>query len=132
MTNIQRWDSDERSQHYWTVKFQSVGIQKLFSDKPHGGKRKALAEAIKYRDKLKKEYPLSYTGDALKRGSYKNSKGIYLRTRGDTTEVSWVAFWYVTVKGKQKERQKSFSIHKYGTRKARQMALECRKEGVGK
>ncbi len=128
MSNILRQDNDERCQHYWYVRFQAVGVNKTFSDGVHGGKRKALAMAVEYRDKMRKKYPRSYTGDNLRRKSYKYSEGVYLREKGEG--LDWIAWWSKKVKGKMKVYQKSFSIFKYGNTKAKKMALECRKKNL--
>ena len=128
MSNIWRHDNDEKYQHYWYVRFQAVGIGKTFSDGVHGGKRIALAVAIKYRDKMRKKYPRSYTGDNLRRKSYKKARGVFLRLRGN--EASWIACWNEIVEGESRQRQKSFRVYRYGTRKAKKLAVACRKANI--
>lgn len=132
MTNIFRWDNDERYQHYWGVRFQAHGISRTFSDGKYGCKERALIAAISWRDKMRKRHPPNYSGTPHDKGHYKNTQGITFRHNEKSGEMRWMAFWDERKDGKRYQRWKSFSVHKYGSLKARKLAIAYRQKMLKK
>jgi len=116
---------DHRNTHGWFVRVyeDSKPVKpKLFSDGVHGSKPKALALARKYRDKMCKQvFGAAGVPESRRvwgRGVYErvwvNSQGYKCR--------AWLAFW--SEKGRQVRR--SFSVAKYGPKRAKLLATQAR------
>jgi len=127
---------DSESTHGWFVRGYRNGktYSRLFSDTRYGGKRKALASARAYRDKLLKKLdkiPKKPQERRLVSKDCRNVTGILgvCRTTkkspsGSVTEcysVSWRPEPGV-------QRCTSFSINKYGEKKAFQLAVALRRQ----
>lgn len=136
MRYIRRVDSGH---HAWKVQIKRANVvwHKYFTDAQHGGKRRALAAAKVWRDELlprisgpqyevwKREQPRSNNTSGVGgvwRGVRRSSKG------GRVWEWPyWQAFWR-DLDGKR--RCKTFSVGKYGERKAKALASLARREGL--
>jgi hypothetical protein len=103
-----------------------------FSDRVHGGKRKALATAKAYRDRLaSKLQPLTRQElCAIKKKN--NRSGVSGVTRVDqlernrgrlTRRIYWDVQW---PSGNGKARHKKFSVKKYGERQAFRLAVQAK------
>jgi len=111
-------------------------FEKLFSDGPLGGKRKALAAARDYRDQLEEEYPHYSRKEIARIKSERNSSGtvgVRLSQEADARWPSqpvylyWVAQWSPSPGVRKTKR---FSVNKYGADKAYKLALAARRKGV--
>ena len=118
----------------YRVRFSSQGkvYQKTFSEHKYG--EKALELAQEYRDKSLVELPKRVA--PKKRSNNKSGipgvrkqKIIYRRDDKELTYNVWEAYWYDD-QGKMKRRR--FFINKYGSREAKKLAIDCRKEMVQK
>jgi len=134
---ISRIDQKAKHNHGFFVRLQRRGKTQsaFFTDKNHGGRKRALAAAQKhYRRLLAKWGP-----PARKRRSWwaqiprrKGSSGVVglqkvvVRRHGETRNY-WVATWspkpYIV-------RRKQFSVWKFGSKKARRLALRARRAGL--
>lgn len=110
---------------------------KLFSDGVYGGKRKALAAARKYRDRIVRKYkvvPISrrkqhyHVRDARNASGYVGVTLQRTRRSGRTVSYSWIASFMKN--GKQ--HKQSFSIREYGYERAFRNAVRCRYENTGR
>ncbi len=127
------------SSHGWWVRMHFAGIQKLFTDLACGSKAKSLKAAITFRDQTIRG--LKRKGMRIGRKpkghhlhpTSKSSTGIVgvhctVKTRSDgTPSKSFIGTYYPV---KYKHRSKSFSVSKYGTKQARQLAIAFRREGI--
>jgi hypothetical protein len=134
---ISRIDQQAKHNHGFFVRLQRQGKthSAFFTDKMHGGRKRALAAAQKhYRKLLAKWGP-----PARKRRSWwaqiprrKGSSGIVgvqkvvVRRHGEA-RMYWKATWspkpYVV-------RRKLFSCWEFGSKKARQLAIRARRAGL--
>src|SRR5438552_1728890 len=127
--NIQRSDDDRTHTYAWIVKLQRrkrVAF-KHFSDSRYGGKKKALAAALRYRDAVLKEMQNSSYGLWIRNIKRKdNTSGMigiarYVRRNRSRSnpkkffrQVVWQAFW---MDADGKRHSKKFAVKKYGERK---------------
>lgn len=124
---------DERSICGWVVKLkrQRKTFHKYFHD-GEGGPPESLRLAIAYRDDLIQRLPaptrIWTTPSKDKNGVRGVTRGVQATPTGHVAE-SWVAAW-VEVDGKVGRR--SFSVHKYGEKEAKAMALAVRKVEVAR
>jgi len=138
MRCIVRIDVDKpKQQHCWEVKIIRAGnsFHRTFSDSKFGGKRRALAAAMKCRDRELKKRPAMSSYEQALRPRITNTSGIVgvrrtkrLVRRGDK---SWsYDVWAVTGTpesgGKTKTRY--FSINSMGVRKAKAAAVALRQQ----
>ncbi|MEM7698722.1 MAG: hypothetical protein AAF236_09995 [Verrucomicrobiota bacterium] len=132
---ITRIDQPEKKNHgfYVRVTHKGKGHQKYFADKTHGSKTKALKAAREYRDKLLSKMPkYKQEAAARKRRRIKQSGvvGVTLvvskSTKGKTYEY-WQAAW-ADKDGKRKTAK--FSISRYGSDKALELAKKARRDGL--
>lgn len=110
---------------------------RLFSDNVCGGKRKALAAAREYRDHLLEEtqHMKLSRKEVASRKSRRNTSGtvgVRLVTEYDDRASQgyyeyYEAQWCPSPGVRRKRR---FSVSKYGKRKAKQLAVEARAQGV--
>ncbi|NJR52298.1 MAG: AP2 domain-containing protein [Leptolyngbyaceae cyanobacterium CSU_1_3] len=111
--------------YYVRITWRGTQYAKFFSDKKHGGKQKALAAAEQYFDELDAEMPLDSQAGQM---TIRNTSGIVGVSRTKSTSRGhsyeyWQARWG---SGEQRKSAK-FSIHKYGEKEAKQLAIEARK-----
>lgn len=124
---ISRIEQFEKSHFGYYVRVTRSGQQhaKFFSDARCGGQQRALEAAQSYFDELTAKLPLpSQAG----RKSVRNRSGIVgvnqsKSTRKGHTYEYWQAWWG---SGSYRKSAK-FSIKKYGTEKAKKLAIEARK-----
>ena len=106
---------------------------RFFSDKECGGKRKALALARKHHEELVKKLPPPSTSkDVISVRNTSGRVGVHLAVNpseswSDVHYSSYVASW----KSDDGQRRKiSFSVEKYGKRKAMELAVIAREKGI--
>lgn len=127
---------DSGSTHGWFVRGYKNGktYSKLFSDRKCGGKRKALQAATDYRDELFEELESIPKKPRRRRVVFRDSRnktgvlGVTRTTRvgpNGTKNESFSVSWRPEP-GKQKCT--SFSIRKYGEKKAFKMAVAHRRK----
>ena len=121
MKYITRIDSGYTHCYFVRAGYFKGSNSKCFTDGVYGGKRKALAQAKLWRDQQVKKFK-SIIGKRNPRRHY--GKGWYMSTdkRKDAVYLNAVAQWWDDTKNKQ--RQKSFSVNRYGYRKAVQLAKQ--------
>lgn len=137
--HIRRIDNPSKHYHAWVVQVQrrKKPTVRSFSDRRHGGKRKALAAALRYRNTL-----LVQANEARHqlwryyRWRADNTSGIigvgrYLwRSRFNNSVYetpAWQAYWNDR-HGKRHSRW--FSVSRYGEARAKALALRARKEAI--
>jgi len=132
---IARIDQREKHNHGFFVRLQRTGIihSAFFADKSYGGKRRAFRAAQKHFRSLEKKYrPMTRKcwAEMLRRKGKSGIIGVrrmVLRQRGQRRRVYWQANWspqpYVA-------RRRTFSVRKFGERKARALAILARRIGV--
>jgi hypothetical protein len=95
------------------------------------GPQASFERAVAYRDRLLKRVPAF---NKLKRSYVRNTTGeigvarCIERTRAGTRFVRYAATWPKVSRGTNK---RSFSATKYGDRRARRLAVQARRRGVG-
>ena len=119
----------------WNFRLRVAGRieSKFFSDRSYGGKENALVVARMYRDArlklLSPKNPMRRIGEK----SSRNSSGIVgvsrtaIITANGKKYACWSAQWPFS-HGKHSIRR--FSILKFGEAKARQLAIQARREGL--
>lgn len=132
---ITRIDQPEKKNHGYYVRITHRGKpqQKYFPDKASGGKTKALKAAREHRDKLLSKMPKYKQEAAGKKKRRIKKSGVTGVThvvsnspKGKSYEY-WQAAW-VDKDGKRKTAK--FSVSRYGTKKALDMAKKARKDGT--
>jgi hypothetical protein len=115
----------------WVVRIKRAGVPYVrYVKDGQAGRDISQARAVKYRDWLESRLP---PWNKLHRRSATNTSGIIGvsriidRTRTGTRIPRWVAFWNMA-NGRKVKR--SFSVLKYGERRAKQLAIEARRGGV--
>jgi hypothetical protein len=127
--NIYRYEHN--GSHEWVVAFKRAGkpYVEYFADGIEGPEA-SFRRAVEHRDWLKPRIP---PWNKLHRRSSPNRSGIIGvcvvndRTRAGRRVRRWVASWY-TADGRREKR--SFSVPKYGERRAKALAIEARRRGV--
>ncbi|HUA37503.1 MAG TPA: hypothetical protein VMA35_03780 [Candidatus Sulfopaludibacter sp.] len=134
---VSRIDQTDKRTHGFFVRLQRRGKthSAFFTDQSHGGRKRALAAAQKhYRKLLAKWGPPArkrrrFWAEIPRRKGSSGIVGIQLkmvRRHGESRKY-WVATWspkpHVT-------RRKEFSFWRYGSNKARQLAVRARKVGL--
>lgn len=130
---------DNSTTHGYQLRMRRKGelvCSEFFSDGKFGSKSKALAAARKSRSQHERKHP-HYTRKEVvticspKRGStipgVRLAKETYQYGEWEYSYWFWVAQWCPRP-GERKTKR--FSVQKYGDRKARQLAIEARREGV--
>jgi len=133
--SISRIDQPEKNNHGWYVRvhFQGRQVAKFFADQKHGGKKKALAKALEFRDRTEKglgkprsERPVFVP--RKKRGVVGVRETVY-RTRSAEGEVRTSPVFEVTWSPKPGVvGRTSVSIRKWGRREAYRRAKDIRRE----
>ena len=121
-----------RVKNGWQVRIKNPeGNQdsQWFADSAYGGKDKALKRAVRYRDKLLKQYKISleHGRPVPRQTSNKTKTGIIGVTCFDGI---WKAHYFNKVAKKQENKQ--FSISKHGECEAFQLACKYRFDKCGK
>ena len=129
MRNILRYEHNGATS--WVVRVKRSGRQyvEYFAD-GHEGPEASLRRAIVWRNDLEKR--LTPWNKLHRRSSVSRTGVIGVsvlddRTRAGTIVRRWVAQWPI---GDGRMRHRSFSVLKYGERKARRLAIEARRQGV--
>ncbi len=120
LTNVYRVHHE--SANGWEVRMSRQGAthSKFFSVKRFGGIQEALADAVRYRDQLRKlAPPKAPSATSVRLG---RNDGITYSERLQC----WIAQWMEC--GKRKTRK--FSVRKHGRIRAEQMARKARMLGV--
>lgn len=134
-TGITRFDITERGTLGYMVRISRGGEKhnRFFSDKEYGGKRKALTAAKNHYDELVASLPPAKTSKGILSARNKSGRvGVHLAVNpsscwSDVEYSSYVASW----KNEEGRRQKiSFSVEKYGKRKARDYAIIAREHEI--
>lgn len=106
----------------WWVRFKQRTPQattKLFSDATHGGKNKALAAALEFRDSLLRKYPKTHYGQ-------KPVPKLVLRWR---TQGPWqYQEWRAEFQSQGQRLVRTFSVNRYGITGAEKRAKAWLKE----
>lgn len=122
---------DHNNFHGWFVNVRRRGTRhtQYFSDRAFGGRGGALREAAAWRERLLEKLPASKILTAPSSRNRSGTAGVYviLGGRRGREVVGYGATWN-TVTGRR--IRKSFSVGRYGKRKARQMAEAAREQGV--
>ena len=129
--NITRIDNDANRTHAWVVTLQRKGeiVVRSFSDGTYGGKNKALAAAVDYRDLLLSHYfGFEHQVWVRPRLRNNNTSGIPGVARYETLanpntgrrEAFWLASW---VNEHGLSRKRKFSVSCYGERHAKRLAI---------
>ncbi len=141
MYGISRIDDDIYRTHAWRVSLRRHGksLVRNFADKKCGGKRKALAEAKRYRDELLHENPpmsrkefasiMRRNNNTGITGVYRYAKKYLLKDGRERASWYWEAHW-PTAPGESQSI--NFSVNEYGEAVAKQMAIRAREEGLKK
>jgi AP2 domain len=132
---IARIDQREKHNHGFFVRLQRKGIvhSAFFADKSYGGRRRAFRAAQKHFRGLEKKYqPMTRKrwAQLLRRRGRSGIIGVrrtIIRRRGKQGRVCWQANWSPRP---HVVRRKSFSVRKFGERKARALAILTRRIGV--
>ncbi|GMQ96390.1 MAG: hypothetical protein BMS9Abin15_0059 [Gammaproteobacteria bacterium] len=128
--NIQRIDTETNSTHCWVVVVQrrSKIYRKMFSDGVYGGKRKALQNAIIWRDKIIAKYPPLSKKQYITIKRKNNKSGVPGVCRFQKHgRWHWVTSWAT---GVGKSKQLAFSSDEYGEEKAFKKACAARRKAV--
>lgn len=134
---IRRVDSDSSHTHAWvvTISRRRRKFVKHFTDGVYGGKRKALAAAIAYRDQVISRNPpmtLKEFCSVMKRNNRSGISGVCRYASGDPRQDGklrwyWVARWSPEP---GKNKQIKFSVNRYGEKGAFQRAVLARKKAL--
>jgi hypothetical protein len=132
---IARIDQREKHNHGFFVRLQRKGIvhSAFFADMSYGGKRRAFRAAQKHFQGLEKKYqPMTRQrwAEMLRRKGKSGIIGVrrsIVRRRGQRGRVSWQANWSPRP---HVVRRRSFSVRKFGERKAKALAILARRIGV--
>ncbi len=128
-----------RSSFGWWVRLRFASIQKSFSDRIYGSKAKSRQAAIKFRDAClrdlaKKGLPIGRKPKGHhKNPTIRNRTGVVgvhyvIKTYGDgSRHKSYIGTYYPR---KYEHSVKSFSVNKYGEKKAFKLAVAFRREGL--
>ncbi len=135
---IQRIDHQRSRTHAWKVIIQrrKTIYMRYFSDGGHGGKKIALDAAKAYRDQLIAQHPPMTRREVCVIRKMNNTSGVSGVTRIDVMErnkgrkvrrLYWDAQW-PDRSGNAVHRK--FSIKVYGERRAFQLAVQARRQGL--
>ena len=127
---------DSGSAHAWNVRVQKNGksYSKLFSDRICGGKRKAQKEARQYRDEFYEKLAQIPTKPQGRRIAYRDSRnttGVLGVCRFASRGSSGTIYEYYSVSWRPspgEQKCTSFSIRKYGEKKAFKLAVAHRRK----
>lgn len=125
---ISRIEQSEKNHFGYYVRLTWRGHQyaKFFSDKKYGGKQKALKAAEQYFDELDEQMPLDSQAGRM---SVRNTSGIVGVNRTKSTSRGHrYEYWQASWGSGDHRKSVKFSVHKYGEEKAKQLAIQARKE----
>lgn len=122
----------------WEVRLQRRGdkVQKFFNDRRFGGKRLALKAAQLFRNELESKLKPLSVADRAQSPSVRNQSGTVGVRRHHQVDhrgeyeyhyYYWVAQW---TDGLGHRKTKSFSVEEHGEKKAKQLAIAARNNGV--
>lgn len=122
----------------WLVRITRKGKlhSQYFADQYYGGKRKALNEAMSYRDELEaklKSFSAKQLSKKVRANNTSGTPGVRLveetdsRWESEPTYQYYVAQWSPEVGVRKTKR---FSVKKYGKKKALELAIQARNKGV--
>jgi len=123
---ITRFDIKERSTHGYMVRITRQGNkhQKFFADTKCGGKRAALTAAKEQLAQWEQELPESTTArNRLTSRNHSGQVGVYLAVSRDSSGQDHAAYCGCWTDPAGRRRKVSFSVKKYGKRRA--WALAC-------
>jgi len=134
---ISRIDQPDKRTHGFFVRLQRRGktYSAFFTDQKHGGRKRALAAAQKHHRKLLAKWgpparkSRRWWAEIPRRKGSSDIVGLQLkkvRRHGEVRKF-WVATWSPKP---HVSRRKEFAIWKYGSRKARQLAVRARHAGL--
>lgn len=130
---IMRVERPEKGSFGWYVRVSRNGTlySKMFSDGQYGGKRAAQRAAREFNDALLAELGPSHVPAARQPGARNTSGEVGVSrtvTRSGKSEVAyWQACW--SEKGSRRKSVK-FSIAEHGEERARQLAVQARREAI--
>lgn len=147
LSNITRIDQlpkppKKQGQHGWWVRFRrdDKPFNHFFNDRKYGGKEKALASAMLFRDAVKTQYLNDHrTARVISGGKIPTQRSIsgvlgvsrssYTGKKGEKEYLveNWQATWPT---GSGKSANRGFSVKKYGEEGAFRLALKAREEGI--
>jgi hypothetical protein len=133
----------QRNEHHgfsgWAVRVKRGGRmvhQRYFSDRRFGGKRQALARALKDRDAVLRKLPRSHP----KQRSVSNKTGVVgvfvtrrlsrRRAKGKRRVLRYYEANWMWPPGSRRQVQRSFSWTKYGREEAWRLAVEARRAAL--
>lgn len=132
---ITRIDQPEKKNHGFYVRITHRGKnhQKYFPDKSLGGKPKALKAAKLFRDALLEKMP-KYKQEAaskkkrrIKHSGVVGVTHVVSKSTKDKVYEYWQAAW---VDAEDKRKTAKFSISRYGSEKALELATKARRDGL--
>lgn len=141
MYGISRIDDDLYRTHAWRVSIRRQGklLVRNFPDKKFGGKRKAQQAAKQFRDEIIAKFPPTTRKQfcaTVRRNNTSGIPGVYTYGKryklkdGSVRETRyWEAHWPVGENGSAKA---SFSYNTFGEKKAKQLAIQARKDGISR
>jgi hypothetical protein len=124
----------------WEVRIQRRGeqVHRFFNDRKFQGKRGALQVAQAFRDEVERITRRFSVAELAKKPSRRNKSGtVGVRKHHQVDRHGlyeyhyyyWIAQW---TDGLGRRKTRSFSVDELGSKKARQMAVTARREGVKK
>lgn len=134
--NISRVETGATCGYQVRLKRGSQSWSKLFSDGVWGGKRRALAAAREYRDELEEQtkHLASRKSAALKNKGRTETKraGVRFVVQYEPESAKGYYEYYVAQWSPEPgtRKTKRFSVNKYGKRRALQLAIAAREQGV--
>lgn len=133
--SVSRIDQPEKHTHGWyvRVRYAKQEVAKFFPDKLHGGKKKALDQAVRFRDRTEKELGKPRTNRLVvgrsPRGRNKiiGVRRVVKATRTVSGDLRKNAVYEVTWSPEPNVVQRtSISIRKYGAKEAYRKAVALR------
>jgi len=135
--SVSRIDQEEKHTHGWyvRVRFRGSEVSRFFNDKRHGGKRKALAAAVEFRDETERRIGKPRTDrfvvqrDATRKSDVVGVRHVVKFTCTESGETRAHDVYEVTWSPEPNVVQRtSVSIRKYGKREALRRAIAIRRD----
>lgn len=135
---IRRIDNERTRTHSWhvAIRTKNQAVTRHFSDSVHGGKRKALKAAIAFRDEMLAKLRNSDYSAWLRRKRSNNTSGIvgvarYVNVTANSEHPLEYPYWQAFWRDREGKRHtRTFSVLRYGERKARQLAINARQSAL--
>ena len=125
---ISRIDSTKNKTHGWYVRVQFLGktYAKFFSDSSHGGRQKALSNAVKHRNQIEKQLGKPRTDRTVTAKNSRNRSGVQgvkqvQKGKAQVYEVTWSP-------SPGTVDRTTVSIRKYGEEEAFKRACRIRQQ----